>query len=480
MRARLRAVVVLALLTAPASALAQAPTCTVPAHDSWTPQEKFVWTQTCKGEVADFNAEPGYGGAIDALTHELPPNRVLTPAFIEKILTDDKYSNAIKRYGIRVTGARFIENLDLQNIELGSELWFEQCAFEKGADLTWLRSTQPIAFNNSNVTGSLVFYAAQLGSYLQVIGSTIAAVNLSGAHVGRTLSLTGSKVAGELQMDNLQVGTDLLMQKTVVSGEINLRYSQIGGELDWRGASFARDVDLTRAHVDGAFRLGSANHRGLNPPDPDEPGPATWAKDVALTARFAKLAVIPHLSDAWPDKLHIVGLTYDGIESVEGIEVGDGLQQWLDRQTRYSRQPYEQLANVLQAQGEIENATAVRYAERERDRGRPDQRWYISAWLTLLNWVIGYGYYPYNSLYWVAGLIVLGAAVLRVTGEGPRNGMPYGLSYSFDMLLPIIRLREKHCDIDLMGWARYYFYFHKIMGWVLASFLVAGLSGLTK
>jgi hypothetical protein len=32
----------------------------------------------------------------------------------------------------------------------------------------------------------------------------------------------------------------------------------------------------------------------------------------------------------------------------------------------------------------------------------------------------------------------------------------------------------------LHGFAKYYFYFQKLMGWVLASFLIAGLSGLTK
>jgi hypothetical protein len=76
--------------------------------------------------------------------------------------------------------------------------------------------------------------------------------------------------------------------------------------------------------------------------------------------------------------------------------------------------------------------------------------------------------------------VILGAIVLRVSGHGPKNAMPIGLSYSFDMLLPVIRLREKHYAIDLAGPARYYFYCHKIMGWVLASFLLAGLSGLTK
>jgi hypothetical protein len=476
MRARLRAIVVLALLAAPASALAQtqpppASPCTVAADAAWTPQETFVWTRTCIGEIADFNTEPGY---------EQPANRVLTTAFIEKILTDDAYSGAIKRRGVRVIGARFADTLDLQNIEVASELWFEQCVFEKGADLSWLQSTQPIAFNNSTAAGPLIFYAAQIASDLHVNGSVIAALDLSGAHIGRTLDLRNSHVTDALDMPGLQVGTDLQMSKAVFTGAVDLRYSQIGGELDWRGASFAQDVELTGAHVGGAFRLGAETH--LRPDQPDSDRPATWAPDVALTARFAKIGVIPRLSDAWPDSLHIVGLTYDGIESVEGAAVGNGFQQWFDRQQRYSRQPYEQLATILQAQGEIDTATAVRYAERDRDRCEQFQHgsWPIFAWLTLLKWVIGYGYYLYRSLYWAAGFIVLGVVVLWRSGEGRRNGMPYGVSYSFDLLLPIIQLRPKHYEIDLNGWARYYFYVHKIVGWALATFLVAGLAGLTK
>jgi hypothetical protein len=58
--------------------------------------------------------------------------------------------------------------------------------------------------------------------------------------------------------------------------------------------------------------------------------------------------------------------------------------------------------------------------------------------------------------------------------------LPVGISYSFDMLLPVIKLRDAHYQIDLAGWPRYYFYVHKVAGFVLASFLVAGISGLTK
>jgi hypothetical protein len=527
MRPRFRAIAVLTLLAAPTSALAQAPspaspTCSVPADDSWTQQEKIAWARICSDMIADFTAEPGYGGGMDPQSgNKLPENQTLSAQFIATILTDDTYRGALKRHGVRVTGAQFTEPVDLQNIKLESELWFEQCNFEKGADLSFLQTTQPVAFNNSKVTGSLRFFTGQLGSDLHLKDSVIDEVDLSGAHIGRTVDLSGahigrtleptgalnmpgldvgvdlamlegvynevdlhgahighmldltkSNVVGEVKMGNLQVGTDLKMVNAVFSDEIDLRYSQMGGELDWRGASFAKDVDLTAARVSGALELGSA----LQPESSDELGPARWFPGVGLTARYAKVAIIPRVSDAWPDKLDIVGLTYDGIADTD-----DDFHAWFERQ-KYSRQPYEQLATVLQARGEIEMATNVRYAEREGDRNRSysEQRWPLFGWLTLLKWGIGYGYYPYYSLVWVVGFVLVGSIVLFISGEGRRNGLPYGVSYSFDLLLPIIRLREQHYRIDLAGWARYYFYIHKIMGWVLASFLVAGLSGLTK
>jgi hypothetical protein len=525
MRPRFRAIAVLTLLAAPTSALAQAPSpasprCSVPADDSWTQQEQIAWARICSDMVADFTVEPGYGVGMDPQSgNKLPENQTLSAQFIATILTNDKYRGALKRHGVRVTGAQFTEKVDLQNIKLESELWFDRCNFEKGADLSFLQTTQPVAFNNSKVTDFLRFFTGQLGSDLHLEHSWIDEVDLTGAHIGRTVDLTGahigrtpeptgalnmpgldvgvdltmregvynevdlhgarighmldltkSNVTGELNMDNLQVGTDLKMVKAVFSDEIDLRYSQIGGKLDWRGASFAKHVDLTAARVSGALELGSALQ-------PDELGPARWSPGVGLTARYAKVAIIPRLSDAWPDKLDIVGLTYDGIADTD-----DDFHAWFKRQN-YSRQPYEQLATVLQARGEIEMAAKVRYEERERDRDRSysEKRWLLFGWLTLLREWIGYGYYLYLSLFYVVAFILVGSLVLFISGEGRRNGLgPYGVSYSFDMLLPIIRLREQHYSIDLAGCARYYFYVHKIAGWVLVSILVAGLSGLTK
>jgi hypothetical protein len=527
MRGRFHVFIMVAFLAlAPGTALAQPAAaeeaaCGAPAHPNWTAQEKFAWARICGDEVADLTKEPGYGGPIDPRAGQLPDNRVLSKHFIETILTEEKYRRALKRHGVRITGARFKEHFDLQNIKLEVELWFEQCQFDDGVDLSYLQSSQPVAFNRSKVTKSLNFYSVQLVPDLWVSDSVVDAVSMVGAHVGRTLNLSKSKIGtsdeDSLNLSGIDIGTDLLMEggdfrivslsgarvghtlsmaNSRFAAQIDLRYSQISGELDFRGAAFMDDVDLTGARVGGAFLLGRpavSNERCDREASPPQSQRGTcWAAvpndEAALIARYSHIGIIPRLSDAWPRDLRIVGLTYDGIAyDVSGdpddeiANVHNDFKGWFARQGN-SRQPYEQLANVLQARGEIETATAVRYAEREHDRVRAwhDNRLDIYGWLTLLKGVIGYGYYPYRSIWWVFGFVFLGVVVLRASGEGPRNHMPIGVSYSFDMLLPIVRLRDQHYDVDLQSWPRYYFYFHKIVGWALASFLVAGLSGLTK
>ncbi len=48
------------------------------------------------------------------------------------------------------------------------------------------------------------------------------------------------------------------------------------------------------------------------------------------------------------------------------------------------------------------------------------------------------------------------------------------------MLLPIVKLDENHYTVPMSGWQRYYFYLHKLIGYVLGLFIVAGISGITK
>ena len=101
-------------------------------------------------------------------------------------------------------------------------------------------------------------------------------------------------------------------------------------------------------------------------------------------------------------------------------------------------------------------------------------------WLLLTRLMIGYGYRIEVTLLWVVGFLATGSVILQRFKEVDRDGRRLGLAYSLDMLLPIVHLREEHYRLELYGFPRYYFYFHKIVGYILASFLIGGLSGLTK
>jgi len=311
------------------------------------------------------------------------------------------------------------------------------------------------------VTGKLDMDSLRVdGSLLMREEAGFAAVNLDNAHVGGQLQLSGSKVTGQLDCYSLQVEQQAAMENAEFGGPVNCRNAKIRGNLNLDGSRFQNDVDLLGGDIGGELGLASAQ----------------WSEGATLVLRNARVATLPALTESWAPRLDLDGFTYRSVGAAGGYE------SWFRRKLGpYAPQPYDQLASVVERQGQGTLATAIRYSGHERERAEAQgARW---AWLTTLKWVIGYGHYPHWAIFWAIGLVAVGAIVLRVSGEGPRNGMPIGLAYSFDMLLPIIRLRDWHYRIDLTTGARYYFYWfywHKIMGFVLASFLIAGLSGLTR
>jgi hypothetical protein len=52
--------------------------------------------------------------------------------------------------------------------------------------------------------------------------------------------------------------------------------------------------------------------------------------------------------------------------------------------------------------------------------------------------------------------------------------------YSFQNLLPPFAKLQSFNGVILGAFARWYFYFHQLVGYVLAGFLTAGLAGLTQ
>jgi cytoskeletal protein CcmA (bactofilin family) len=328
-----------------------------------------------------------------------------------------------------------------------------------------------LTLDGSTVSGQLNMDKLQVDSSLFMGNAQLGKVVLASAHIGGTLALGGSKVSGQLNMDKLHVDSSLDMSHAHF-GAVVLRSAHIAGPLTLDGSTVSGQLNMDKLHVDLLLR-------------PADQHSAQWSPHKTLILRNARAETIPMLTDAWPDHVDVGGFTYRSLREDSGASHdrttecrSDVFQCWFEKQKSFSPQPYEQLAVVFQNQGRDDEARDIRYAGRERERSESGGPRY--AWLTTLDWAIGYGHRIERALGWTIGLIFLGAIVLRISGEGPKHGLPVGLSYSFDMLLPIIKLRDAHYEIDLKGWPRYYFYVHKVAGFVLASFLVAGISGLTK
>ncbi|MHC4800167.1 MAG: hypothetical protein ACYTF1_26300, partial [Planctomycetota bacterium] len=328
-----------------------------------------------------------------------------------------------------------------------------------------------VSMTASKFTGKVNMNSMQAGSLYMRGGAEFAEVELIIAKIRGQVDMDGSKFTGKVNMNSMQAG-DLFMEEGAEFAEpVILAYMKIGGNLELSGSKFA-SIDLTSTQVKGEFALG--------------PPTAKWSKGAKLTLRNTEVGALQDSPDAWPDWVEFDGFTYallggdtpDEPQDMAARGISE-LKQWLGKQERYSPQPYEQLAKVLQKQGRPDKADDVLYAGKNRELSETSG---LLHWLglVLLKIFIGYGYRIHYAIYWFLGFVGLGVFVLRISGQGPTHRMPYGITYSLDMLLPIIRLRQRHYDIDLTGWARYYFYLHILMGYVLGSFLVAGLSGLTK
>ena len=82
---------------------------------------------------------------------------------------------------------------------------------------------------------------------------------------------------------------------------------------------------------------------------------------------------------------------------------------------------------------------------------------------------------------------MLGAVVLWFSQEARAKGPAWCLGASLDHLLPIVELNKEFGDFfhdpnreRLKGWQVFYFGIQTLVGYVLASFVVAGLAGLTQ
>lgn len=419
---------------------------------------------------------------------------------------------AVVRGNLELNGVRCNGIVDMQSLKVGGNLSFINARCLGKVDIDSARVEGNLVMRSQGGQaefGEVILRGAKIGGQLSLMGarcsgelnldaitvaggvllrsdgqtrSRFTGINLRGAKIGGQLNLIGAVCNGTIIMDSLSVKETTFLDGAEFSHAVNLHFADIAGGLDLRGAVFADALNLTGCGIKGDLNLGSL--------DSQRP---QWRGNARLILRNARVGAIqsPPAHEAWP-LLDLHGLRCAQIggfaDEQETARMSDRPSEWftdwLAKDPIYSPEPYEQIAQLLRAAGHAGKADAVLYKSRERERAvaRRDRNWARWVGLSLLSWTIGYGfgYRYFYSLWWVLALTVAGAGFFASAPASSGFSGVDALWFSLDMLLPIIDLDKRFAEVALSGCPRYYFYVHKIMGFILTGFIVAGLSGITK
>jgi hypothetical protein len=367
-------------------------------------------------------------------------------------------------------------------------------------------------------------------------------VRLYRATIGGNLVCNGGKFVGlgedkdALNAEGIDVKGDVFLSYGFqAKGEVRLYGASIGGSLDChegkfdnpegdalnaedidvKGAVFLSDgfqaggvVNLMRSRVDSTLAM----HGIINP------------EKMELDLRFARIRTLKDDEKSWPqkEKIYLNDCVYETI-SHESLLDDKKRLEWLRLQnlkTDFSPQPYEQLAKVLRSLGHEDAAMHVLIGKQEdlRCYGKIGIRG--RCWNRFLGITIAHGYKPHRALVYALIIVALGSFLFHYAySQGLLSTSKFetvksthtsnlliipkaypkfnAVFYSLDLFLPIVDLRQKSYwqpnaepgnEISLpfkikWGWGsaiQYYFWLHIILGWMLTTLWVAGLTGLVR
>lgn len=343
-------------------------------------------------------------------------------------------------------------------------------------------------------------------------------VSMHDVQVGASVSMVGSLFKGHLTMDRASIKGSLVMRsekdgpRAEFHGNVRLPSVDVGGQVSMIGSLFKSHgnqqdsvVHLQGACISGGLLLRgaevqivSANHMVVEHAVVlgEDEGRETSISSLNLAG--AKVGSImddwnPERDktgmDPWPPDIHLQNFTYNHLQGWP--EYGGWVPitarpaswfvKWLARQKEFSPQPYEHCAKLLRAAGAPDKANAVLYACKERER-KQAAGW-RKAGMSLMKAFIGYGLGAkyFRVLYWAAALAVVGFLVAWCNSSCAVKEWYWFFAFSLDQLLPIVSLSKEFDPKILSGWSWAYFIFlHKPFGFILASFVVAGLAGVGK
>jgi hypothetical protein len=427
-----------------------------------------------------------------------------------RFMADSTLSMARIDGGVYLTGDVLIgQKMDLADARIGGhlmikgrngkaprcalELRLQNCAIGGNVEING-EFLGPLSLSGVTI-GQHLFMRSQMGETDPPEGAPVfhAVANLAHLDVKGLVDFDGARFHKGLDLSNAKIGQDLRIG-VQADGAINLSGAGIDGGARLDQARLGGSVDLSASKIGRQLCL--KLERRLD----------AAGEELRLDLRDAKAGSFQILApgpNGWasPGFVQFDGLTYDRLGgfgvTTEDEMVGRNAKwhgAWLAAEAPYSPQPYEHLAAALRQAGEGERANEILYLGRERVRREAREKGAWLRWfgLSLLKWSIGYGignrYFRAlvpTVLLTMLGICMLGPGTVGDVSTASREGVQLTTwlekaVYSFDQLLPIVQLDDNLSKVRLHGAVEHYYYLHRALGFLLGSFIAAGIAGFTQ
>jgi hypothetical protein len=406
---------------------------------------------------------------------------------------------ALNAQGIRVNGSIHLRGgfqsqgeVWLLGAEIGGNLDCSGGIFKNPAQKDVQNSGTALVAENISVKGDVL-----LRNGFQAEGE----VWLIGARIGGELDCHGGAFKNSPQSNVQASGIALTVEDANVTGSALLCDGfQTDGRLSLVGARIAGDLAFHNGTFDDIIGQRMTVQRTLVWRNIKNP------KEATLDLQNASVGSLVDDLDSWPPKqLTLDGFTYGRI--TEGPKDSTSRLEWLSRQTTFAPQPYRQLAKVLREEGDDPGSRHVLYEMEKRKQREAQTSWLSQIWSLIFRGTIGYGIYPRRALWWLLLLIVLGWSAywggysrraitptnkeayeaFHKNGETPPSYQHFSaFVYSAEHCFPLVNLGQKDAwspDPNRLGLARALRVFRWsqiLLGWALATFFVAGVTGIAR
>ncbi len=326
----------------------------------------------------------------------------------------------------------------------------------------------------------------------------------------------GFESIGHVSLGGNRVKSSIRIEQAKFNNPRKLPLERYSEALRLSGTTVEGSVEIIGSEIIGGLSL--ANLKASGPLVVQD---LTNSDNCVMDFRNADVGSFHDDEQSWPvaGNLYVHGFKFERIGD-ESPKDAQSRLDWLGRisDDRFTAEPYEHLAKVLDESGRQDDATAILIAKAKRQGEQSAMFSGQGFWYRVLGPLIGYGYQPWRAL-WIGLVIIIFGWIIFTVGEKFRIVTPSkeaehvfeanehrlssdypvfeGLMYSIDVFVPLLDLHQanywmpsakrgrvliktKLFEVRTGRILRVYFWFQIFAGWTLTTLLVSALSGILR